>query len=407
MKSFSDIVHSKEVAVGFFTFLLLSAAGVIAYRYMQLEPIVRHGAPVLVSDVTKERIEDSLRSMGDWVRANQREDGGLPYRYTTEEERELGGSNAIRHMITVQGLRAMAHVLGDSDFATRATRLEEVLLEEQYEYDASRGYAYIREGDEIKLGAAALTVLASREGKTESTPLSPEEKALGAFLVAMQRDDGSFQTFLQEIPTDSNDRFYSGEALFALAKLHQVTGAAEYMHVLERGLSHYNQLLRASFFPQYAPWHIMAYATLYATEPDDAYAEYVFYLADALVTGMLDGDIYALPDELGRFYNPARPDWGPSHSSSTGIYVEGLTYAYELALARGDEVRAERYRAAILLGTRSLIQVQWTPDSAAQLKNPERAVGALRETVTDGSLRLDQLGHAANALARILALGIE
>lgn len=389
----------KWAAVVFCAVAIVGAAGIIIYRYEKEVP-KRNGEPIPVSSVTRERVARTVAAMGEWVIANQDSTGALPYVYRVDEEEFSDGDNVIRQMITAQGLYAAGRVFEDARMTSAAERVSARAFEESYVYDTARRVGYMREDNgEVKLGAAALAVLALRE-KDARAPVSEKERALGDFIISMQREDGSFQTFLQDERTDENDRFYSGEALTALALLHRASGEKKYRAALERGFTYYRALLEREFMPQYAPWHSMAYTIFYEDTRRTDYAEYVFYLTDALVEGMLDADVDAKPDEIGRFFNPLEPTWGPPHSSSTGIYTEGLTYAYDTAVIAGDAARLERYRAAVVLGTRSLMQVQWTPESAAGHRDPERLIGALRETVTNGDLRIDQTGHALNALAR-------
>jgi hypothetical protein len=235
-------------------------------------------------------------------------------------------------------------------------------------------------------------------------PLTNEEIALGTFVLAMQRPDGSFQTFLQDEPTDRDEMFYSGEALTALARLAAVSDDPVYDSALEKGLAYYRKKIREDFWPQYTPWHMQAYAIAYENDPRPEYAEYVFWLADSLIETMLERDPEARPEEEGRFYNPARAhEWGVVHSASTGIYTEGLAYSLELAENIGD-ARKGRYREALLRGTQSLLTVQWTPESAYYILRPERVVGSFKLSVVNNIGRVDQTGHAANALARIREL---
>ena len=364
--------------------------------------LIRGAIAIEERDITEALLRARLQSIAAWATENQLEDGSFPYLYHPSSGEYPEGSNIIREMTMVQGLYAAGRVLDDAGARDAAVRAEKQLMDAAYHYDAAQGYAYmVEETGEIKLGAAAVTIIAIREGKNAEDPLSEEEKRLGAFLLAMQREDGSFQTYAQVENTDENDRFYSGEALFAIALLAKASGDEKYHAALAKSVSLYRAKLEADFYPQYAPWHMQAYMIAYTETQNEAYAEYVYWLADRLIETMLEEDRAALKDEKGRFYNPDVPEWGVVHSSSTGIYTEGLTYAYELAKKRGDTARMERYRKAALSGTRSLLTVQWTAESAYYLEHPERVVGAFKRTPTDNRHRIDQIGHAANALARV------
>ncbi len=110
-----------------------------------------------------------------------------------------------------------------------------------------------------------------------------------------------------------------------------------------------------------------------------------------------------VPDMKGRFYDPARPRYGPPHASSTGVYLEGLIDAYRLAKDVGDESRAKLYRRAILRGLRSLMQLQFVDDVDMFYISRVKAVrGGLRTTVYDNTIRVDNIQHGLMAILRIL-----
>jgi len=364
----------------------------------------RNTALVSVQDITPALLDTRIALIAQWAEKNQKPDGSLPYIYTPSNGKYVDDDNTIRQFITSQGLFAVATLTNDSALKKSATKDENFLMRTTYR--PVSGMAYIAQSDGRKsLGAAAVATLSLRQEEGLTSSLTNQERKLGDFMLSLQRQDGSFQTFYQATSTGEDERFYSGEALTAIERLAEVDDDPRYDAALESGMAYYQAYLQKDFWPQYTPWHMQAYALAYARTHKETYAQYAYWLADGLIETMLKHDTSALPDEAGRFYNPGYIDtWGPPHSASTGIYVEGLTYAYELAKEKGDDKRASRYRDAILLGTRSLLQVQWTSDDAYYLHYPERVIGAFKETVTNNRLRIDQLGHAANALARVRSL---
>jgi len=359
--------------------------------------LVRTATPVRLSDINEEFIDARLGLIAAWARANQEPDGSFPYLYYPGADRYEEGDYLIRQLITVQGLYAIAKRNDDAELYSIAEKAEKHLMEESYRYDPAKRYAYFTEDDGVRLGAAALGILMIREKGDVLRAPTEEEVALGEFLLAMQRDDGSFQTFLQDEPTDVDEMFYSGEALTALARLSAVSQDARYDNALEKGFTHYRTKIADDFWPQYSPWHMQAYAIYFEETDNEEYARYVYWLAEGLIQTMLEDDPHARPDEEGRFFNPKYRDWGPPHSSSTGIYLEGLAYAYRLAKERDDAAEARRFEEAVRKGTRALMQVQWTPESAYYIQEPSRVVGHFKVSVTNNVGRIDQLGHAANA----------
>ena len=110
-------------------------------------------------------------------------------------------------------------------------------------------------------------------------------------------------------------------------------------------------------------------------------------------------------DELGRFYDPENPRFGPPHASATGVYLEGLIDAFELAREVGDETRQERYRLAIIRGLRSARQVMFKDDVDMFYVGADKRPllrGSVRNTVYDNVMRIDNVQHNQMGIIKIL-----
>ena len=108
-------------------------------------------------------------------------------------------------------------------------------------------------------------------------------------------------------------------------------------------------------------------------------------------------------DELGRFHDPDRRQFGPPHASSTGVYLEGLIDAYRLAVAVNDEVRAERYRRTMLRAIRSLMQLQFVDDVDTYYITRKQAVlGGIRTQVYNNTIRVDNVQHSLMGLMKLI-----
>lgn len=121
------------------------------------------------------------------------------------------------------------------------------------------------------------------------------------------------------------------------------------------GFHLYRDWHRASRNPAFVPWHSQAYCLLYATTKNPDLADFVFEMNDWQLP------IQETPPRRGggRFLCAARPEFGPPHAASTGVYLEGLIEAWQLVGAAGDQTRAKSYRHALLRGLRSLRQLQY------------------------------------------------
>ena len=109
------------------------------------------------------------------------------------------------------------------------------------------------------------------------------------------------------------------------------------------------------------------------------------------------------PDLPGRFYNPSRPDYGPPHAASTGVYMEGFADADALDRALGDRAREAAYEQALQRGLRSLQQLQFRDQyDTYYISRKNRALGALRTEAYDNAIQVDSAAHALLATVKIL-----
>jgi hypothetical protein len=218
------------------------------------------------------------------------------------------------------------------------------------------------------------------------------------------QDDGSFRTFY--IPVDRNDvhNFYPGEALLLWAFLYRESGSDALLQRIMKSYRFYRDWHLKHRNPAFIPWHTQAYYIVWKQTRDPELRDWIFEMNDWLL-GMQrrDRDIY--PDTDGRFYDPTRP-FGPPHASSTGVYLEGLIDAHQLAKEVGDTDRAETYRQAIVRGVRSVMQLEFA-DRIDMFYVPgrdrDRVRGALRTTVYKNEIRVDNVQHVLMAVQKILS----
>ncbi len=163
-------------------------------------------------------------------------------------------------------------------------------------------------------------------------------------------------------------------------------------------VDHYRRFHQRAPNPAFVPWHSLALRRL---RPDRSLAGYLFAMNDWLI-GLQQWDSAPHADMAGRFYAPDRPDFGPPHASSTGVYLEGLAAAFEVAHERGETARAARYAKAIWRGLRNLHQLQFLDEvDCFYVSRRERVLGGLRSEVYDNTLRVDNTQHAVAALLAI------
>jgi hypothetical protein len=347
----------------------------------------------------------SIRTLADnmmlWMRQQVDASGRIVYKYYPSSGRESEGDNSIRQaMATVCLNRVAVHTGLDSD-RNIADRNLNHLLRVYYRSEGPLGY--IAEGEKAKLGAAALAALAIFENPSTARYSEPLT-ALSSTVDSLWLQSGEFRTFLKPPDRNDNQNFYPGEALlFWAARLARAEGRGDPARFLQ-SFAFYREHFRTRPNPAFVPWHTQAY---YMALPHIGAAaapvnDFIFEMNDWLLS-MQQWETAPHPDLRGRFYDPQRPEYGPPHASSTGVYLEGLTDALELARSGGDAGRAGAYRLAILRGLRSLMQLQFR-DSVDMfyVSRTERVQGGIRTEAYDNTIRVDNVQHGLMALLKIL-----
>ncbi|MFQ5382357.1 MAG: hypothetical protein ACE5EF_12170, partial [Dehalococcoidia bacterium] len=163
---------------------------------------------------------------GDWIVRNQYPDGTYVYEYDREEDSLSGAYNVVRHAGVTMSLYQLVRA-GESQYleaADRGLSFMQSTLEERDDWVAFRSPV----GSRVSLGANALLLagLAQRRLATGEAGHDTFMRALGRFLLALQRPDGSMLSEWDPaagapVP-DVTSRYATGEAFWALALLSRV-----------------------------------------------------------------------------------------------------------------------------------------------------------------------------------------
>jgi len=367
---------------------------------LTVEPVLRGNLLVPSSAVTDESTSILATRMADWLVRQLDEDGRMVYGYFPSRGEESQSNNMIRQWMATIALQRIA---GDRDDDTLNRRvLDNVTFNLALSYREEEGLGLIADPDgDVKLGAVALAALAISQNPQRSL-FADEEAALRRMVDRLWQPDGSFDTFYVPRGRRDNQNFYPGEALLLWA----VTLESEFDVRLHdrfmRSFEYYRTWHREQPNPAFIPWHTMAYERVWTLTQDPELRDFVFEMNDWLLE-IQQWDDAPAPDVAGRFYNPNRPDFGPPHASSDGVYLEGLIAAHRLAVAVGDETRAETYRVAIARGIRHLMQLQFADETDMfYVSKTDRVAGGMRTTVYDNAIRVDNVQHGLLAVLDVL-----
>jgi len=174
---------------------------------------------------------DTALDAAEWLRLNQYDDGSYSYEYDRREDHFSNSYNIVRHAGVTMSLYQVAGRLGDVHSFDTAERGTEYLIDNLHYHDDWAGPA---EAGNIKVGAAALMTIALAERRllTGETVHDEVMRDLGRFMLSQQKEHGGFYTkwFLdsQEMDLVSTSAYYPGEALWALAMLHEAFPGEEW-----------------------------------------------------------------------------------------------------------------------------------------------------------------------------------
>lgn len=359
---------------------------------------------VELDEVTPQSVAAFANGMADWMSNNTHTDGRMTYLYYPSQGAEAKGrDNLIRQFMASIALIRVAKKSKHPSHMARATLNLDYNLGKYYKLEGDKGVVELR--GKVKLGALALAALAIVE-HPERARWSQQEAALRTSVQSLWQEDGSFRTFLRPEGRNDNQNFYPGEALLLWATLYTETKDPALLAQFMKSFRYYRQYhLDTSVAhrrnPAFIPWHTQAYYMVWRETRDPELAAFVFEMNDWLL-GVQEWDEAQYPDTRGRFYDPDRP-FGPPHASATGVYLEGLIDAYQLARSLGDESRAKAYQTAILRALRSGMQLQFADELDMFYVHDKKAVrGGLRTTVYDNQIRCDNVQHTLMGTLKVL-----
>ena len=227
------------------------------------------------------------------------------------------------------------------------------------------------------------------------------KKVLDFLLFMHNESSGKFYTFYSPMDDYVNQRFYSGEAMLAFMIGYEMTGDVELLEATKQSFEFYKDyFVDEEKRPAFVPWHTNALYRLYQEDPDSRIADFIFESNDWLIS-MQNKDC-DVPAHLGRFYDPNSPGMGVPHASSTGVYTEGLSYAYKLAKELGDVNRMESYKESMLLGVRSLMELQFSEEDVSSREDYDIILGGIRTSMDRTEIRIDNNQHTIMALLGVL-----
>lgn len=362
------------------------------------------GTAVSPTSVDLERLTESYTAAVAWFLANLRDDGRFTYALDASTGEVLAGDNDLRQLMSARLLADLANE--DRRLLALHDRNLDYVTREFYR-DTALGLGYILYDGRSKLGSIAMALRTF-----VVSPRFPQHErraaALAATIMHLMDDRGAFAPlYVGDIGVFEGERlltFYSGEAILALLEYAFRSGSDDALDAAIRAQRYYVERyvkeISLYYYPAYVPWHTMSLYGLFKLTGYRGYADAALVLNDKLL------ELQDTIQYVGRFFNPDFPEYGAPHSASDGVYTEGMTYAYELAVLVGDVERVVRFGRAMALALENLYGLQ-VADVESTMKDSSVVVGAFRTRVDSWILRIDNTQHVIDAYRRVLEMCVD
>lgn len=336
----------------------------------------------------------------DWMARNQNEDGSYVYLYFKDKDEIPSDYNEVRHAGVTMALYQAAGRLEDADAlgaADDALRWMEEHLVRRHDWAA---LAATGREDRPALGASALMVvsLAERRLATGDDQYDELMREVARYLTALQRDDGGFHIGW-DVSADAPDtygtsRYYPGEALWALALMHEAfpgEGWDEYAWAaLEFITERRDDVEDVDFPPLPDQWASYGLAEMVEWGLTEQQVDYARRLAGRF--GLL---VRTESQRQGSWYG-SELRGRDARASGVGTWAEGLAGLWRVAAQDDrladvkDKIEGRLHCVAGILADR-----QYTPEEAADYARPGLVEGAwFRNQET----RMDDQQHAFSGI---------
>ncbi len=294
--------------------------------------------------------------------------GRFQYLYDAATGERLKGYNVLRHCGAIWSMAETAPEFDKPDGLIATCRLSlGYLFRNHLRYFHDIDVQCIVAKDAIKLGGNGLAILAI----LAYAKLAPDEsllmvaRNLGRYILGQTRRDNDFE-HKRSFPKGELDEFrsdyYTGEALFALARLYEATGEAVW---LEAAMKSELALAGRDYgVAEQSHWCLYAADALYAADPNPA----VYELGKRIVEHIIEYPAY-------RERNQNTP---------TACRTEGML-AF-LRMARRADIAADR-----ALRERCLAEIEENLRLQLQFRRPD---GGFVRGAEDSRVRIDYIQHS-------------
>ena len=353
----------------------------------------------LFARLSRETLLSAAISGGQYLTQAVGAEGKFAYIYWPKTDRAPEKYNILRHAGAVYAMMELYELTGDARLLQASKRALGYLLSLiQFSAVGEATTARVVDSGYTKLGGNALAAIALAKYMevTRDQQYMPVLLGLGRWIQNTQSENGEFTIHKQSAPggkvTDFVSKYYPGEALLAMTKIHALAPDKTWLDTAEAGARYLinerdGGLTDAELSHDH--WLLYALNELYRYRPKPLYLSHALRIARAILQSQNRQPAY--PDWRGSFHRPPR-------STPTATRLEGLCAAYLLAKDFGHLKESEDILKGVWLCAEFQLQTQFRPESVMYLSNPQRALGGFHRSLANFEIRIDYVQHNISGL---------
>lgn len=357
---------------------------------------------VTEADVDAESVKSSVLAAARYLQRNQNRDGSFHYELNAVTGVNDESYNLPRHAGAAYFLARVGNQLNDASLQRAARRAGGYLMERTLKCGA---HPCIGEGEQVDVGSSALAILAYVELNAGGAPEFREPALkLAEFLRSQQRSDGDFQhiySVSEQHAVDVQLEYYTGEAAFALARVHRLSRAAADLDAARNALSFLVTrppwFLGSKYFWGSEHWTCQALEDLWQRAPNRVALDFCLGWQAANRRMQFDGAL-AGPEYDGAI---SRGPFMTPRLTPLASRMEAAVATLSVARQAGvDVAEINALEHEIKRGFACLFRYQFTPGPAYLMPNPRLLAGGFPGSAIDLHVRIDYPQHAGGALLR-------
>jgi hypothetical protein len=359
-----------------------------------------HGTYESVSD---DELLRSAKAAGEYLARSTSESGKFVYEYRPHVALESPAYNMLRHCGTVYAMMEAYGITRDDELLKAAQRGIQYILAavRPWKVDGQDVSIILDDEEEIKLGGNALAIIALAE-YTEATGDKQHldvMRKLTKWMQLTQEPIGRFGAQKQFWPggeiADFESDYYPGEAMLALNRMYAIDPDESYLDTAEQAAKYMILIRYGAFTDAELPhdhWLLYSLNELYRQRKNPLYLKHSERLSRVILSSQIHTPLW--PDWLGGYNRPPR-------GNPTATRSEGLCASYQLIRDFGDPALAKEILDSVDLAARFQLQLQYDSRSVMYFDDPQRSIGAFRESLNSYEIRIDTVQHNISSLLQL------